>query len=231
MSIQEAKEKLKKDGCTFFNLKDFDEEFYDFLLRLKCNEETNLKSKMNHLRLDIEGGITNIPSKKVQIQHKFDSFEEANNAAELAIKDCYETNKSVTFMQYWYYNDLRTLLGNTGINTYNNGIFNIVNYLYDINVSKLSTHSSQLTYYKKDCFLTRHSDGYGTGRICALLIYLNESYNEEDGGILILNNNQKIVPTFGTVAIIDLQSFDIPHEVTKVLDGIGRYACISFVKN
>ena len=32
MNIQEAKEKLKKDGYTSFELKSFDEEFYNFLL-------------------------------------------------------------------------------------------------------------------------------------------------------------------------------------------------------
>jgi len=32
------------------------------------------------------------------------------------------------------------------------------------------------------------------------------------------------------VAIIDLQSFDIEHEVTEVTGGLGRYAVLSFVK-
>ena len=232
MTIVEAKEKLKKEGYTSFNLKDFNEEFYNFLLHLKCNEEKNLKSKMNMLRMDI-GTQTdlNSGSKQIQTTKAFDSYELANNYAELTIKDCYENNELVNFTQYWYYNDLSTILISDEMKTYNDGIFNIVSYLYDTNNYQLNTHTSQLTYYPKDCFLTNHSDGYGTGRICALLIYLNENYNEENGGILILNNNEKIIPIFGKVVIIDLQSFDIPHEVTKVLDGIGRYACISFVKD
>lgn len=221
MTIVEAKEKLKKEGYTSFNLKDFDEEFYNFLLHLKCNEEKNLKSKMNMLRMDV---------RSQDIMQAFDSYELANNYAELIIKDCYENNELVNFSQYWYFNDLSTILISDEMKTYNDGIFNIVSYLYDTNNYQLNTHSSQLTYYPKDCFLTNHSDGTGTGRICALLIYLNENYNEENGGILILNNNEKIIPIFGKVVIIDLQSFDIPHEVTKVLDGIGRYACISFIK-
>ena len=46
MNIQEAKEKLKKDGYTSFELKDFDEEFYNLLLPLKCNEEKKFKRKL-----------------------------------------------------------------------------------------------------------------------------------------------------------------------------------------
>ena len=34
-----------------------------------------------------------------------------------------------------------------------------------------------LTYYDNGCKLQNHSDGTGTGRVCALLIYLNETYN------------------------------------------------------
>ena len=86
------------------------------------------------------------------------------------------------------------------------------------------------TYYNDGCVLKNHSDGTGTGRICALLIYLNEEYDENDGGILILNNEEKVIPTFGKVAIIDLQSFDTPHMVTKVTGGLGRFALLTFVK-
>jgi hypothetical protein len=62
------------------------------------------------------------------------------------------------------------------------------------------------------------------------LIYLNEEYDENNGGYLVLNNTEKVIPTFGRVAIIDLQTFDIPHMVTKVTGGMGRYAMLSFIK-
>ena len=89
---------------------------------------------------------------------------------------------------------------------------------------------ANFTYYTTGCFLQNHSDGTGTGRICAILIYLNETYDEKDGGLLILDNKETINPEFGKIAIIDLNSFDIPHMVTKVTGGIGRYAILSFVK-
>ena len=47
---------------------------------------------------------------------------------------------------------------------------------------------------------------------------------------LVLNNKERVSPVFGNVAIIDLQSFDIPHMVTDVRGGMGRYALLTFVK-
>ena len=46
----------------------------------------------------------------------------------------------------------------------------------------------------------------------------------------IPKDEEKIIPTFGKFAIIDLQSFDVPHQVTEVTGGIGRYAVLSFVR-
>ena len=81
MNIQEAKEKLKKDGYTSFELKEFDEEFYNFLLPLKCNEENNLKSQYTHLRANggfhLENGVEDTSKDKIKLQDKFESFEEA----------------------------------------------------------------------------------------------------------------------------------------------------------
>ena len=59
---------------------------------------------------------------------------------------------------------------------------------------------------------------------------LHEDYNFDDGGYLVLQNTEKVLPKIGNVAIIDLQSFDIPHMVEKVTGGIGRYACLNFIR-
>ena len=85
------------------------------------------------------------------------------------------------------------------------------------------------TLYDDKCLLTNHSDGIQKNRICAILIYLNENYDEMDGGCLVLNNTEKVIPEFGNIAIIDLQSFDVPHMVTEVIGGPGRYTILSFI--
>ena len=47
-SIEQSKEKLKKNGYTWFELSEFDPEFYNWLQPLKCNEEINLKDKITN---------------------------------------------------------------------------------------------------------------------------------------------------------------------------------------
>jgi Rps23 Pro-64 3,4-dihydroxylase Tpa1-like proline 4-hydroxylase len=226
MTPLEAKEKLKKDGYTWFELSEFDPEFYNWLQSLKCNEETNLKDKIATLRMDMSKHplINN-----TQIKETFETHELALQTKNQIINDY---KNITTFSQIWYYNDLLDVLEKTKLNKndYEKYIENLVSYFFDFEKDKKYCELSWCTYYDNGCHLQNHSDGTGTGRICALLIYLNEDYDENDGGILILNNEEKVIPTFGRVAIIDLQTFDIPHMVTEVTGGIGRYALLSFVK-
>ena len=226
MTPLEAKEKLKKDGYTWFELSEFDPEFYNWLQSLKCSEETNLKDKIATLRMD----MTKHPLiNNTQIKETFETHELALQTKNQIINDY----KNITiFSQIWYYNDLLDVLEKTELNKndYEKYIENLVSYFFDFEKDKKYCELSWCTYYDNGCHLQNHSDGTGTGRICALLIYLNEEYDENDGGILILNNEEKVIPTFGKVAIIDLQTFDIPHMVTEVTGGLGRYALLSFVK-
>jgi Rps23 Pro-64 3,4-dihydroxylase Tpa1-like proline 4-hydroxylase len=164
-----------------------------------------------------------------QIKETFETHELALQTKNQIINDY---KNITTFSQIWYYNDLLDVLEKTKLNKndYEKYIQNLVSYFFDFEKDKKYCELSWCTYYDNGCHLQNHSDGTGTGRICALLIYLNEDYDENDGGILILNNEEKVIPTFGRVAIIDLQTFDIPHMVTEVTGGIGRYALLSFVK-
>ena len=241
MNIQEAKEKLKNEGYTSFELIDFDEEFYNFLLPFKCNEENNLKNKITSLRCDAKKNVYELDdnnatfsiknddgSFSVRISDEFGTFEKASEKKEQLI-DIFK--KDTDIFQTWYFSELNAIFDNEKFSKYKEYIENLVKYYFDFEeTQEFSLFSPTLTYYDLDCELKNHSDGTGTGRICALLIYLNEEYDENDGGYLVLNNKEKVIPTFGRVAIIDLQTFDIQHMVTKVTGGIGRYAMLSFVK-
>ena len=246
MNIQEAKEKLKKDGHTSFELKDFDEEFYNFLLPLKCNEEKNLKNYYTHLRVDggfhIEDYREDVSKDKIKIQTNFESFENASKKKN-EIVDILKTDSNCMISQMWYYSDLSSIISSEkteDVNQYalkepyskfEKYVYNITKHFFDFeDTQEYCLFAGMSTYYNDGCMLANHGDGTGTGRICALLIYLNEEYDEKDGGILILNNEEKVIPTFGKVAIIDLQSFDIQHQVTKVTGGLGRFALLTFVK-
>lgn len=226
MTIIEAKEKLKKEGYTWFELSEFDPEFYNWLQPLKCNKETNLKDKITTLRMDM---AKHPLIENAQIKDDFETHELASQKKTEIINDY----KNIThFSQIWYYSDLDGFLETKKLKDkdYKKYIQNVVSYFFDFEEDKKYSDLSCCTYYDIGSFLKNHSDGTGTGRICAMLIYLNEDYDAQDGGCLILNTEQIIVPKFGRVAIIDLQTFDIPHMVTKVTGGIGRYALLSFVK-
>jgi Rps23 Pro-64 3,4-dihydroxylase Tpa1-like proline 4-hydroxylase len=221
--IEQTKQQLKTKGFTTFNIKDYNEDFYNFLLEFKCNETKNLKNKMNSLRFDSNG---------MKISKTYATFDIAKEVADEALGQM--TNEDLIGMaQMWYYNEVQTIMEDENkqlkFKYFINSIYDMVNHLYDTDY-ELEFHATQFTYYPKDSFLTEHSDGYATGRICALLIYLNETYDEKDGGYLILDKTEKVLPIFGNVAVIDLQTYDVKHEVTKVTGGIGRYAILSFVK-
>jgi hypothetical protein len=223
-TVIEAKEELKTKGYTSFNIKDYNENFYNFLLKYKCSQWENIQSKMTNLRFDC-------PGKQQKLEYT--SYELANEAGNNLLE---EFGKKRGFIgQYWYYQEAFEILKSNKENEdfyedFLNNVFDIVGNMYDIDSSTLTRHATQATYYPKGSFLSEHSDGKGTGRVCAVLIYLNESYEERDGGYLVLNKTEKVLPHFGNIAIIDLQSFDIPHEVKEVTGGIGRYAFLTFVK-
>jgi len=246
MNIQEVKEKLKKDGYTSFEIKDFDEEFYNFLLPLKCNEEKNLKNYYTYLRADgsfnLDGGTADESKDKIRIQDDFELFEEASKKKN-EIVDIRKTDSNFMMSQLWYYSDLNSIIPpdrpeddtqyatNKTMTKFEKYVYNITKHFFDFeDTQEFCLFAPMSTYYDKGCVLANHGDGTGTGRICAMLIYLNEEYDENDGGILILDNKEKVIPTFGKVAIIDLQSFDIQHQVTEVTGGLGRFALLTFVK-
>jgi Rps23 Pro-64 3,4-dihydroxylase Tpa1-like proline 4-hydroxylase len=226
MTPNQAKDKLKKDGYTYFNLKDFNEILYNQLIPFKCNDTQNLKKFMSSLRVDSVYNSKSNLGNDVHIKDDFDSFENANQKKDEILL----INQNMS--QIWFYRSFYPILESFKIDIveYQHLLKKITDFYFDFDESQEYSIPIDVTYYNTGCKLENHSDGTGTGRVCAILIYLNETYNENDGGILVLNNTEKVLPIFGNVAIIDLQSFDIPHMVTEVTGGLGRYAILSFVK-
>ena len=227
MTIEESKEKLKNEGYTWFELEELNPEFYSWLSSFKCNEVSNIKDIMTGFRVDM---IDNSTDEKIQYREEFETHVDAS----LKAKEIFDLvdNNEVRSSQIWYYTDFKTVVKDPKeISKFESYIKNIMMYFYDFDeTQEFSLFAPSFTYYDIGCHLGNHSDGTGTGRVCALLLYLNETYDEKNGGYLVLNNKDKVIPTFGKIAMIDLQTFDIPHMVTKVTDGIGRYALLSFIK-
>jgi Rps23 Pro-64 3,4-dihydroxylase Tpa1-like proline 4-hydroxylase len=112
----------------------------------------------------------------------------------------------------------------------------ITKYFFDLDESEQLNVEISSTLYNDRCFLHDHIDGKSPVKnYASILIYLNENWNGEDGGNLILKGDDgieyKVVPEFGRVAMIDLQNFDIYHAVEKVINNKERYCLISFPFN
>tara|TARA_R100001509_G_scaffold50018_1_gene27291 strand:+ start:1374 stop:2162 length:789 start_codon:yes stop_codon:yes gene_type:complete len=94
---------------------------------------------------------------------------------------------------------------------------------------KSITQGTDVTMYLKDNYITPHEDGYDEGRLCVMLIYLNEDYKEGYGGEIIVNHDLKVEPKEGNIVILDFLHNNIEHEVLKVEnENFERFALIKF---
>ena len=110
-----------------------------------------------------------------------------------------------------------------------NYIRHIINTIYGVSV----THDkivSNLTCFTKGCGIVPHKDNNDNKRICGILSYFSEDWDESNGGLLKLNNNQTFNPTLGNIVILDYTKNNIEHEVTEVLkENKYRLALTTFV--
>ena len=222
MNIDQLKSDLTTQGYTHFNIKDFNEEYYNQLLEFKCNETQNLKHLMTSVRVD----GTSLESDEIQIQEhsKYDSFEEASKVRLEKLKLIKEP------FQSWFYTEYNILPFDDIIKKIKH---NIARTLFSINDS-ISLHSivTDMTFFDYGCHIQNHQDGTNNDRICSIILYLNETYDKNDGGILKLKNKEEVLPIFGNIAVISLEktNINVEHAVSKVTGGIGRYAITTFIQ-
>jgi len=225
MSIDEAKKHLKETGYCSFDLKDFDESLFKYIEKYKSSTELSRKENYTSLRADFTGDYwTKIYG---NINTDMGSFEAANNKKEEILAEIKNTNKDM--FQIW-------LFHNVSDNNLKKVYDKITKHFFDLDDSEELSIELSSTLYNDRCFLHDHIDGKSPVKnYASILIYLNENWNQEDGGNLILRGDDKIdykvVPEFGRVAMIDLQNFDIYHAVEKVINNKERCCLIAFPFN
>lgn len=224
-NFADAKEHFIKEGYCSFNISEFDLEFSEFINKfLVCEKEKNLSELFYRGRFD---------SVDLETRFEYKTFEEAENYKKTLI----EKYNSDTISQCWYWADVnqvdRLLKNNSDYKIHNlknyldSKIYSIMEYFYDLpKNSKINTNELSFSLYNKDCRFTQHQDGVGVN-YCSMIIYLNKNYNEEDGGLLLLND-EYVIPELGVVALMDLSKHNIKHGVSKVLGGVGRFAILTF---
>jgi hypothetical protein len=90
--------------------------------------------------------------------------------------------------------------------------------------------SEKLQFYNEGCEIKLHDDGQPANRICVFLYFLNDEWDDDAGGHLILhdlNDNDVIVkPIFPNFVVLDSYK-NLFHELEKVKKGI-KYNIVSF---
>jgi len=248
------KSKLLETGFLSFNLKDVNESLYNELLSIVDKSEyekiienvridSTLKKNLTNDEIENIINICNTHLKYVDVsnlfmirtqqnltQDKIDTIHQlhiGNSFVETKsnIKDLNNELKSFieTYSQIWYWHTIKK--NNTSYPKQDL----LCNNSLDNNVSYQPQHSVDLTLYLKDNFIENHQDGFDEGRLCVILIYLNDDYKEGYGGELVINKSSIVKPEFGNVAILDFTKNNVYHSVNSVLDdNFKRFAFIKF---
>jgi len=90
--------------------------------------------------------------------------------------------------------------------------------------------SKKLQFYDEGCEIKLHDDGQPKDRVCVFLYFLNNEWDEENGGYLLLHTKSKniikVKPTFPNFVVLD-SDVNLFHEVQRVNKNI-KYNIVSF---
>lgn len=232
MTKEEIKSNLKTNGYCYFHISEFDSKYEEGIKKYSIGEDdSEYKSLMSGIRLD----ITNRELLDDTILS--DLFDETGNS-KMYNAGSYEEGERIKnyirstypkedIFQIWHWNASDDAMK---VENYYKPYFDkMARYFYDLFASQNLKFNSQFTMYSKNCFLQNHRDGKVDGRLCVILLYLNEEYDKNNGGILVLNGCEEVLPKIGNIAILDLGKFDIEHQVTEVIGEQNRYCVLSFI--
>ena len=234
MTLIDCKNHLHSNGYCEFDISDFDENILPILqkLKYKLTDEDYLKY-FSILRMDYNDGV-----EQLQLVKQFENHKEADETKRELLKKY----KEEFISQIWLYRNLN--MGDSVMESDIKDMFyKILKFFYEKDEKNVNL-GLQWTLYNEDCFLKDHNDGQGDEyqNVCAILIYLNDVWDESWGGGLVLRNTKnvndknkktihKVIPTFGKVAIIDLEVFDTSHAVEKIIGEHNRVTILSFAIN
>jgi Rps23 Pro-64 3,4-dihydroxylase Tpa1-like proline 4-hydroxylase len=230
MTLEQAKNNLKEIGYCDFDLKDFNTEYYRLLEKIKYKiSDKKYLENFKVTRFDYHNEESDV---HVNYRETFETFAQANVKKEELLKE-YDYEHMA---QLWFLSESAPM--HCIDEKFEKVFYDILEYFYNQTEADVRM-GQQWTCYSEKCFLKDHNDGQGDEyqNTCAILIYLNEEWNENWGGNLILRNTKhtndgivayKVVPTFGKVAIIDLKTFDTSHAVEDIIGDHNRCTLLSF---
>ena len=246
------KEKLIINGFLSFNLKDIDITLYNelynnFNKKIAFNQIKRLRYDCGIANNNISGSIdeyfNNLKNKYVlDSDSSIHYTETSKNYSRINLNLC----GSYTSLFKWKY-ELDNINGNAKSQSWFHSpnysrvkIQNPIHNVYKQILSQLyfeylnddyydNNLGFDLTLYEIGDFIEPHNDGIDTNKLCVILIYLNDDYQDGFGGELIIENNIIVPPIFGQVAILDFTNNNPNHSVNMVKnDNFKRFAFIRF---
>jgi hypothetical protein len=96
----------------------------------------------------------------------------------------------------------------------------------------LFTADTHLNIYDRGCMIKSHRDGAPVDRICSFVFFMNEKWDEENGGRLIIRSEDKPVITVNAelpnFVVLDQIYSDVYHELEKVKSDL-KASIVSFL--
>ena len=214
-----------EDGYLFLNESDFNfdsellKKVHKIFNQVRSNPEKWFTSYRNHESLNNDNEIKSLEdfNKKIEL----DEIEAKNNP-------------NFKWFQLWRNSSITNFADNSVVYEY---IQTIVKSIYDYNPPSRDI-VTEFTCFTKGCGIAPHRDGTDSNysrpsyRICGILSYFSEDWDESHGGNLIINGKDVIIPSKGNIVILDYTQNNLEHEVTKVLkDNKYRLSLTTYVSN
>lgn len=222
-----VKEELQTNGCYFGHISEINSEIFNKLENLKPLLDREFYTKVTHSYLEqygdkIESTQANTFIEAETIKNEwllkknsgldvwqiFYTFNNDNDKGSRILQDLLPNIKElfIPIIEYCYGSE-------------------ILDKIWDINRNVIN-----LTNFTKDCFINNHSDGGSPHMVCNILIYLNENWQEEDGGELVIKEQFKQTPKWGNFAVLDFTKHNPSHLVTSVKNSdSNRFAVLTGV--
>ncbi len=211
------KKELLEKGYISFNLKDFNENIYNQLVKLFPLEKL-VPENFKNLRASVIELKKESPYKDNTNNKPFTELEIIKND----ILNNYNDGVNNSVDQIWYF-DSPFYPGES----FNEIVEPLVKCFYDYDIKGVQ---SDITMYNDGCFLLNHQDAVNdinNRGHCAILIYLSTDYEKGKGGELIIANELEVEPIFGNVAIIDFSKHN-PYHAVREVKGYNRFCFINF---
>lgn len=222
-----VKKEIEENGCYLGHISEIDATLFEKLDTLKPLLNREYFTRVTHSYLgsyDNKVESTNANSFKEAEQIKINWLENKKNG-----KDVWQVFYTINND-----NDEGSRILEKVFPIIKECFLSILTYCYGREISEkaweMNRNVINASNFTKGCFIEDHADGGSPRMICNILIYLNEEWEEDYGGELVLQNKFRQQPKWGNFAVLDFMKHNPMHSVTPIKrDNYNRFAILTGV--